>query len=193
MTEKDKLSAEENADKEECTECKRIYFMKTGRIGFSKWAQDDIGLATLLWGDSEVTRFICVTGIFCEDDIENRLNREIFNEKNHQVQYWPIFEIAFNNLLGCCGLRPSANREYEMGFHLRPEFWGKGYAKEAANAVINYAFTVLKAKKLVAGHNPNNIASQKLLNTLGFAYVHDEFYEPTGLYHPSYELRKIII
>ena len=55
-------------------------------------------------------------------------------------------------------------------------------------AIIDYAFTVLKAKKLFAGHNPNNIASQKVLSKLGFSYVRDEFYEPTGLFHPSYEL-----
>lgn len=75
--------------------------------------------------------------------------------------------------------------------YLRNEFWGKGYAKEAADAVIDYAFSVLKAKKLFAGHNPNNIASRKVLNKLGFTYVRDEFYEPTGLFHPSYELENL--
>ena len=53
---------------------------------------------------------------------------------------------------------------------------------------IDYAFTVLKAEGLFAGHNPQNIASQKILSKLGFHYIDDEFYEPTGLYHPSYEL-----
>lgn len=78
-------------------------------------------------------------------------------------------------------------REYEIGFHLCPEFWGKGYAKETADVTIDYAFSVLKAKKLFAGHNPNNIASRKVLGKLGFSYVGDEFYEPIGLFHPSYE------
>ena len=76
-----------------------------------------------------------------------------------------------------------------MGVHLRPQFWGQGYAKEAAMATIDYAFSILKANGLFAGHNPNNIASAKLLRKLGFCYIGDEFYEPTGLYHPSYELK----
>lgn len=63
-----------------------------------------------------------------------------------------------------------------------PEFWGQGYAKEAANAVINYAFTVLNANKLFAGHHPNNIVSQKVLNSLGFTYIGNEFYKPTKLW-----------
>lgn len=167
----------------------REFFLKTDRIGFSKWIQNDIDLAVLLWGNPEVTRYICANGVFSKDDIVNRLNAEIFNESVYKIQYWPIFELATADLIGCCGLRPYRANEYEIGFHLRPAFWGQGYAKEAANAVIDYSFSILKAKMLFAGHNPKNIASRKVLNKLGFSYVRDEFYEPTGLFHPSYELK----
>ena len=169
----------------------REFFLKTDRIGFSKWIRNDIDLAVLLWGNPEVTRYISANGVFSKDDIVNRLNAEIFNESVYKIQYWPIFELTTTDLIGCCGLRPYKENEYEIGFHLRPAFWGKGYAKETADAVIDYAFSVLKAKKLFAGHNPNNIASRKVLNKLGFTYVRDEFYEPTGLFHPSYELENL--
>lgn len=106
----------------------------------------------------------------------------------YHIQYWPIFELKSGELIGCCGLRPYAAKEYEMVFHLRPEFWRRGLAAEAANAVITYAFAALQAEKLFAGHNPKNTASKKVLLKLGFHYVGDEFYEPTGLYHPTYEL-----
>lgn len=168
----------------------RTFFLTTDRVGFSRWRQEDTKLAETLWGDPAVTRFICASGRFSAQDITNRLNKEISNNSEHHVQYWPVFELAAGELIGCCGLRPHGVNEYEIGFHLRPEFWGQGYAIEAANAVIRYAFSVLKAEKLFAGHNPKNIASQKVLCKLGFTYIGDAFYEPTGLYHPSYELRK---
>ena len=167
---------------------KRAFFLKTDRVGFSKWGSDDMELAKSLWGNPKVTKYICASGIFSTDDIINRLNTEIANEAAYQVQYWPIFELTTTALIGCSGLRPYARNEYEIGFHLRPEFWGQGYAAEAANAVIEYAFTTLKAKRLFAGHNTNNSNSRKVLSKLGFTYIGDEFYEPTGLYHPSYEL-----
>lgn len=168
----------------------RAYFLKTDRIGFSKWRREDGRLAEQLWGDPQVTRWICASGRFSGQEITDRLNREVANEAGYQVQYWPVFELASGELIGCCGLRPRHREgEYEIGFHLRPEFWGQGYAQEAAKAVIKYAFVVLKADRLFAGHNPNNAASQKVLGRLGFIYIGDEFYEPTGLYHPSYELR----
>ena len=168
---------------------KRTFFMKTDKVGFSKWTSNDIELAQLLWGDPQVTQYICASGRFTENDIVNRLNTEILNESIYNVQYWPFFELGTDNFIGCCGLRPHGEKEYEIGFHLRPAFWGQGYAKELATAVISYAFTTFKAEKLFAGHNPNNVKSKKLLIKLGFAYIGDEFYEPTGLFHPSYEMR----
>lgn len=164
------------------------FFLMTNRIGFSKWQKGDIELAKLLWGDPDVTRYICASGKFSVDDISARLEKEINNETEYHVQYWPIFELFSKDLIGCCGLRPHGRNKYELGFHLRPQFWGKGYATEAATAVIEDAFSVLKADALFAGHNPNNVASSKVLLKLGFRYIGDEFYEPTGLYHPSYEL-----
>ena len=168
----------------------RDFFLTTNRIGFSKWQKGDIQLAELLWGDPDVTRFICASGRFDVDDISARLEKEIYNETEYHVQYWPVFELSSGNLIGCCGLRPYRGGKYEIGFHLRPQFWGKGYATEAATAVIDYAFSALKAEALFAGHNPNNVASSKVLLKLGFHYIGDEFYEPTGLYHPSYDLRQ---
>lgn len=168
----------------------REFFLRTERVGFSKWTREDGALAELLWGNPEVTRFICASGVFSAEDIGARLNKEIENDEKYQVQYWPVFDLESENLVGCCGLRPYSEGKYEIGFHLRPEFWGKGYAVEVANAAIDYAFSVLHAKGLFAGHNPKNVASKKVLGKLGFRYVRDEFYAPTGLYHPSYEMEK---
>ncbi len=47
----------------------REYFMKTNRIGFSKWTADDLDLASQLWGEKEVTQFICADGKFTQQDI----------------------------------------------------------------------------------------------------------------------------
>ena len=167
----------------------RTYHLTTERIGFSKWASEDLPLAEQLWGNPEVTRYICASGIFSQEDMEARLAKEIENDLAHGMQYWPIFELASGELIGCCGLRPYSESMYEIGFHLRPKFWRQGLAFEAANAVIDYAFTNLHSEALFAGHNPKNTASRHVLGKLGFRYIRDEFYAPTGLYHPSYELK----
>jgi RimJ/RimL family protein N-acetyltransferase len=167
-----------------------IYILKTARIGFRFWASDDLPLAIGLWGDPQVTRFITNPRQLSEEEAQERLSREIATAQACAVQYWPIFLLSDGEHLGCAGLRPYKLSEgiYEIGVHLRPQHWGRGHATEAARAVISYAFDQISAKALFAGHHPKNESSRALLAKLGFRYTHDELYEPTGLYHPSYLL-----
>jgi RimJ/RimL family protein N-acetyltransferase len=164
--------------------------MKTEHIGFSYWTDADLELAIQLWGEKDVTRYICATGEFTQQDILDRLNVEVNNGKQYHVQYWPIFNVTTGELIGCCGLRPykAERNSYEIGFHLRKKYWGQGYAFDAATRVIQFAFAKFNANKLYAGHHPQNNGSRKLLTRLGFHYIGDSFYKPTGLYHPSYEM-----
>ena len=164
------------------------YFLRTARIGFSPWKEEDLHLAIDLWGDFNVTRFFDARGKLSAAQVNERLLQEIAAEKLHGIQYWPIFLLMNDHHLGCCGLRPydESKNIIEIGFHIRYSHWGQGYAFEAARAVMTYAFDTIKASGLFAGHNPKNEVSHHLLVKLGFRYTHDEFYKPTGLNHPSY-------
>ncbi|MDF2880810.1 MAG: acetyltransferase [Clostridiaceae bacterium] len=168
------------------------FFINTKRLGFSVWSEKDIPDALELWGNPEVTKFIVAGGKMSDKQVQERLNKEIENYSNNGIQYWPIYLIEANENIGCCGLRPYDDTEkiLEIGIHLKEKYWGKGYAKEACSAVIAYAFNNLGVNALFAGHNPNNSASAGLLKKLGFTYTHDEFYPPTGLYHPSYIMKR---
>lgn len=168
----------------------RGFFLNTERLRFSVWSEEDINDALELWGNPEVTKFITADGKMSKEFIQQRLKKEIETYNNFNIQYWPIYFIETNQNIGCCGLRPydSENNIFEIGIHLKEKYWGKGFAREACSAVIEYAFKTLKVNALFAGHNPKNIASAQLLKKLGFSYTHDEFYPPTGLQHPSYLL-----
>jgi RimJ/RimL family protein N-acetyltransferase len=165
-----------------------MYFLKSERLGFRCWSEADLDLAMGLWGDPEVTRLI--GGPLSEEQVRERLAREIATERSHGIQYWPMFLLGTGAHVGCCGLRPyrPAETVHEIGVHLRKAYWGHGYAREASMAVMTHAFRRLGAAALFAGHNPANQASRRLLTELGFGYTHDEYYPPTGLYHPSYLL-----
>ncbi len=171
----------------------RSYFMQTDRIGFSNWTSEDLPLANLLWGEPDVTRYICAKGKLTKQEIADRLLLEIKNQETKGVQYWPIFEKSTGELIGCCGARPfdKEKNSLEIGVHLRQEFWRRGIGSEALKAVIQYCFQERKVEKLFAGHHPKNDGSRKLLTSLSFVYIGDNFYAPTGLYHPSYELARI--
>jgi RimJ/RimL family protein N-acetyltransferase len=73
--------------------------------------------------------------------------------------------------MGICGL---VNRDWldapDIGFSLLPAFWSRGYAHEAATAVLDQAERVFGLRRILAITNPDNQTSIRLLRRLGFAY-----------------------
>ena len=72
-------------------------------------------------------------------------------------------------LLGCCGTRPG--QPPELGYWLGVPYWGKGYATEAARAVIDHAFGQLGYEALASGARVNNPASRRVLEKCGFQWT----------------------
>jgi RimJ/RimL family protein N-acetyltransferase len=171
-----------------CAMTSPTYFLKTERIGFRRWTADDMPLALDLWGNPQVTDLIADLGRPSPRQACERLAQEIANQQSIGIQYWPIFLLDSGAHLGCCGLRPYRpdERLYELGAHLRPAWWGNGYATEAAQVVLAFAFGPLGAAGLFARHHPRNNGSRRLVTRLGFRYAYDEFLPQTGLNHPSY-------
>ena len=60
--------------------------------------------------------------------------------------------------------------------------WGYGLGFEAANAVLTYGIKVIGLKHIVAGVMPENLASIKILERLGFIYQTDVIYESKTYY-----------
>nr|WP_054757748.1 GNAT family N-acetyltransferase [Liquorilactobacillus satsumensis] len=168
------------------------YLIETQRIGFKQWDNSQAELATQLWGgNAEVTKFIHKNGAFSPAEIKQRLATEIKSMELHNVQYWPLFLKATNEFVGVCGLRMEGTTgSYELGYHLLPAFWGQGIGTEVARRVVNYAFEELNAVKLVARHHPENQGSKKIILKLGFVFKGFQYYQPTGLQHPHYELTR---
>lgn len=162
----------------------RQYFLETTRMGFRPWREDDLPLALELWTDVRVTGFF--GGPYSHQRVVERLAREMADQRELGMQYWPFFLLADNRHVGVCGLRPWKPGVPELGIHLRPEFWRSGLAFEAATAVIRYGFDQLHAKQIFAGHHPENAASGRLLLKLGFEYAGEELYPPSGMIEPTY-------
>jgi RimJ/RimL family protein N-acetyltransferase len=163
----------------------------TARLTFRAWRDDDRPLADQLWGDPQVSAL--VGGPFDAAQVQARFDAELANQRDHGLAYWPIW--LGGDVVGCCGLKPYrlAERIYELGFYLRPPWWGGGIAVEAGRAVIAHAFGPLDISELHAGHHPDNVRSGNALTRLGFVYAYHELYAPTGLQHPCYRLARTVI
>src|SRR6478609_7466537 len=94
---------------------------------------------------------------------------------------WGICPQNSDKLIGTIGLwrfiKP--NHRGEIGYSLHPDLWGQGLMREALQIVLNYGFEKLNLHSVEANINPENNASRKLLEKLGFvqeAHFKEDYY-----------------
>ena len=77
---------------------------------------------------------------------------------------------AEGRLIGSCGLRrpPQDDRAADIGYELDPDYWGQGYATEAARAMVQFGFRELELQHLTSWCIADNAASARVLARLGF-------------------------
>ena len=74
--------------------------------------------------------------------------------------------------IGWCGLKYRAEEEeVDLGYRFKQEYWGRGFATEAAIACINYGFETLNIRRIVGRTEPENIASCLVLEKCGMRYM----------------------
>lgn len=117
-------------------------------------------------------RFIGDRGIRTLDDARAYLaNGPVAMYRRCGFGLWLVELKATGTPIGLCGpIRRDTLPDVDLGFALLPEYWGQGYAHEAAAATIACAKTTLALPRLVAITAPDNHASQGLLKKLGFTY-----------------------
>ena len=79
---------------------------------------------------------------------------------------------ADGRLIGNCGIRrkPGNDWEADIGYELAPDFWGHGFATEAARAIVDFGFRDLGLRRISSWCIADNLASARVLERLGFQY-----------------------
>lgn len=94
---------------------------------------------------------------------------------------WAVEIKSNNSLIGHAGLlNPEGWPGIEVCWALSPEYWGNGYATEAAKEIISWAFSNLKTDSLISLIYPNNSASIKVSNRIGQKFQKEiQFFDNT--------------
>lgn len=106
-----------------------------------------------------------------KDFFLRRLERQKKERKAHRGAFFLIHHKAEGGIIGGINLndiRLGPARHASLGYWLDENHQGQGYMREAGKLVIDYAFNVLKLKRLNAACLPDNDRSIKLLHALGF-------------------------
>jgi len=98
------------------------------------------------------------------------LERSIRQQRIDGYSFWPVIEHESGRLVGEAGLFPLSpgGPDISLGYAFGPAHWGRGYATEAARAVLDEAFGPLRMKRVVAITREANAGSRNVLRKLGF-------------------------
>lgn len=145
---------------------------ETERLSFRLFTMNDAAIVYDLNKDPEVTKHT-------HDPMDSVEQAAMVLEKTILPQYalynhgrWAVHLKSDGSFIGWCGLkyRPELN-EVDLGYRYKKEYWGKGYATEAAFATIKYGFEKLNLQKITGRAEPGNRGSVSVLEKCGMQYI----------------------
>lgn len=138
--------------------------LETERLILRQVEETDLPVLHLIFSDPDSMRYYPATKTF--DETVAWFDKLAFRSyAENGFGLWAIVEKAGGEVIGDCGitLQPTPRGlEPEIGYHLRPDYLGRGYAGEAASACRDYAFEVLGLERVVSIVSPENTPSQRV-------------------------------
>lgn len=106
-------------------------------------------------------------------DIDANIDRQVTLQSTHGHCFWALERRDDGVFLGFCGLKlapepiTDIEGEIEIGWRLRRDAWGQGYAREAARASLAWGFDRLAVSRIIGLTTPGNTRSWGLMERLG--------------------------
>ena len=146
--------------------------LETDRLSLRKFVVEDAPFIFKLVNDPSWLRFIGDRGVHSLEDAQKYiLNGPMSSYERFGFGLYMVQSKAGEVPLGMCGLiKRDFMQDVDIGYAFLPEFWGYGYAYEAALATLEYGKSAFGLKRIVAVVSPDNVSSIKLLKKLGFHF-----------------------
>jgi ribosomal-protein-alanine N-acetyltransferase len=163
--------------------------IETARLIIRPFGSDDVDQMHSLWTDPDVRRFLWDDVKITREQAEEVVTQSIEMFESRGIGFWVVCLLEPDNgeqggtqgsaaisspepAIGFCGLRPFGEPpEIEILYGLRPEYWGRGLATEAAHAILDYGFKALGLARIYAGADPPNAASFRVMERIGMKFA----------------------
>jgi RimJ/RimL family protein N-acetyltransferase len=146
--------------------------IETPRLLLRDWREEDFEPYIRHTNTPAVMRWL--GGVMTPDEARETLDERIMRwQRERGFTFWVVERRQDGEVLGFCGLKLADGEgcsfagEIEIGWRLREDAWGQGYAKEAAAASLDFAFDRLDAARVVAVTFAANRPSWGLMKRLG--------------------------
>src|SRR5215213_11800622 len=150
--------------------------LSTPRLDLAPWRAEDARAALAIYGNEEVSRWLTPAVEPLRDEGAMRAAIDRWNEFDREEMppagHWAVRRRVDSQLVGSVTLRrlPPGDEDLELAWQFAPEYWGNGYATEAAHAVARWGFE-RSAHELFAVSRPGNERARRLAQRLGMSWV----------------------
>ncbi len=151
--------------------------LHTERLHLFPFSDEHLDGLSAMNSDPEVMRYI--TGrAQTREETQWMIERVKERWERWGYSWWTLIERSSGEIVGAgciqnlrrVGTEPDPECPLEIGWRLRRDRWGRGFASESARAMAEYAFTRLRAEVLYAVCDPDNFASARVMVKLGMRY-----------------------
>jgi len=167
---------------------------ETERLRARALTLEDADACFAIYGNAEVMRYIISDGqpVGNVAVVEYLLQHGMLAPRNDpRFGFWGLERRQDDTLVGTVALvevEDSAG-EYELGWHLSPEYWGLGYANESGLALLRYGFEVAGLERILALVHPDNDRSLRACERLGMARIGMRMNQ--GYEHVCFEVKRV--
>lgn len=146
--------------------------LTTERLVFRPFTPDDYELLAALHADPEVQRHI--GGAWTREVIQARLDTYVAEQARFGFSKWKAY-LKDGTFVGRIGVSIwEKTGEFEIGYSMKREAWGRGLATEGAQAVAENFWRVTDEPRLHGFTAVENLPSRRVLERIGMAHVGDE-------------------
>jgi RimJ/RimL family protein N-acetyltransferase len=147
--------------------------LETKRLLLRPMRESDFDALLLIFTDPKVMAAFNHP-LFTREHMERWLQRNLDHQNRFGYGLFSVILKETRELIGDCGLEQMDDlMAAELGYDFRSEFWNQGFATEAACAVRDYAFDVLRLPRLISLIRVGNLASRRVAEKAGMALAEE--------------------
>ena len=142
--------------------------IRTAGLELRQVTSADVSAVFTIFSDPEVVRFYDLDTFEYHDQVAAMIARWQRRFENRQAIRWGITQVGQGKVIGTVGLHVESEWKAGLGYDLGSAHWRKGIMTQALKAVIEFVFEQVEVERLEALVIPGNVASERLLDKLGF-------------------------
>ncbi|MFN8383742.1 MAG: GNAT family N-acetyltransferase [Anaerolineales bacterium] len=155
----------------------KIPMITTGRLVMRPFTLGDRNVLFEIVQEPDIFRYFPSKDAWAMEKVERYIQYQIAHWQKFDYGHWAVVMRETGQIIGWNGLEylPETN-ETEVGYLFSRAAWGKGYATESASAIVRFGLKRVGLKEIIGLTDPENIASQRVLEKSGLSFTRKEIY-----------------